>query len=373
MQTDAKLTIITPVYNGEKFIANTINSILASSYQNLELLLIDDGSTDDSLALCRKFASSDPRIKVFHKENGGVAEARNYGLEHATGEYIGFCDQDDEVSGEMYFKMMKRLSTDGTQAAVCGCYRKKKNGEKVIFEKYTDAVLDKPLIREKLLLPMLFKGFDSYSNPEIDIYSTIWNCIISRDLIEQNHLRFFSFINYEDDLIMLLQLLLHAERISTLSDILYFWNTNTSSELHLSAKRYVKNLSQRQDDFLQYVVRQLTTSGIPHKIISEYIYVQQCRNALLQLDNLAALKGHKSLRQIKALADCDCISYIQSVPSATPPQKGFVRNTVILPLLCKRKMIFAYFLNQLINLVRFFVEKYHITEKLERWMKKASS
>lgn len=88
MKTDAKLSIIIPVYNGEKFIAGTIDSILHSTYRNLEILLIDDGSTDDSLALCRKYASSDSRIKVFHKKNGGVAEARNYGLEHATGEYL---------------------------------------------------------------------------------------------------------------------------------------------------------------------------------------------------------------------------------------------------------------------------------------------
>ncbi|MCI9315529.1 MAG: glycosyltransferase [Lachnospiraceae bacterium] len=370
MKTDAKLSIIIPVYNGEKFIAGTIDSILHSTYRNLEILLIDDGSTDDSLALCRKYASSDSRIKVFHKKNGGVAEARNYGLEHATGEYIGFCDQDDEVSGEMYHKMMNRLSKDGSQAAICGCYRKKKSGEKVIFEKYTDAVLDRPLILEKLLLPMLFKGFDAYGNPEIDIYSTIWNCIIAKDLIVEKNLRFFSFVNYEDDLIMLLQLLMYADRISTLSDILYYWNTNISSEMHRSAKRYIKDLEERQERFLNYVVKQLKENGIPPKTISEFVYIQQCRNALLQLDNLAASKNRKTLQQIKELKNCTCISHIQSASTIIAPQKGFVRNTAIIPLLRRKKIVLAYSLNQMIDFVRFFVEKYHITEKMERRMKK---
>lgn len=370
MKTNARLSIILPIYNGEKFIADTINSLLGSTYHNLEILLIDDGSTDSSLEICRNYAASDSRIRVFHKKNGGIAKARNYGLNHATGDYIGFCDQDDEVSKEMYHQMMNRLSEDGSQAAICGCYRKKKSGEKVIFEKYTDALLDRHLIQNKLLLPMLFKGFDAYGNSEIDIYPTIWNCIVSKKLISEKNMRFFSFVNYEDDLIMLLQILLHAEKISTLSDILYDWNTNTGSELHRSAKRYVKDLSQRQDNFLDYVVNQLTDNGIPRNIINEYIYVQQCRNALLQLDNLAALKSHKSLRQIKRLENCTCISHIQAVSYAVAPQKGFVRNTVIIPLLRKKKIVLAYFLNQLIDFVRYFVEKHHITEKMERWMKK---
>lgn len=130
MNTNPKLSIIIPIYNGSLYLETTVRSILASSYANLELLLIDDGSTDASLTICKALATSDTRIKVYHKTNSGIANTRNYGLDHATGDYISFCDQDDEVSEEMYQKMLNRIIQDGSQAAICGCYRQKKTEAK---------------------------------------------------------------------------------------------------------------------------------------------------------------------------------------------------------------------------------------------------
>lgn len=369
MENIFKLSIIVPIYNGEKHIARTIHNILNSSYKNLELLLIDDGSTDNSLSLCQKMAESDSRIKVYHKKNGGIADARNYGISLATGDYIGFCDQDDEVSRNMYQKMLSRITADESQAALCGCYRQKRNGGRVVFEKYTDAIFDCRFITEKLFLPLLFKGFSAYDNEAICIYGTIWNCIISKQLIDNYKMQFRSFVSYEDDLIMLLQLLSHAGRISTLSDILYYWNTNPNSEIHNSTKRYLSDLEARQHRLTSYEVTLLTDHGLSQDTIEAFTYVQQCRNALLQLDNLAASDNRKNIQEIKNLRNCDSISYIQSAPTAIPPQKGFVRNTIIIWLLRKKHVILAYFLNRCINAIRFFVEKYQITEKLERRMK----
>ncbi len=372
MNTSPKLSIIMPIYNGAQYLENTVHSILISSYTNLELLLIDDGSTDASLTVCEALASSDARIKVYHKANSGIADTRNYGLNHATGDYISFCDQDDEVSEEMYQKMLNRIVKDRSQAAICGCYRQKRDRSRIVFEKYTDNVFDRPAIEEKLLLPMLFQGFTLYTNKEINIYPTIWNCIISRQLICEKKVLFRSFVNYEDDLIMLLQLLLQTDQISTLSDILYYWNTNTQSELHRSSGRYLNDLEARQQNFMNYVVNLLSESDIAPEIIEQYTYVHQCRSALLQLDNLAALKDRKTVRRIKELRNCNSISYICSVQNIVPPAKGFIRNTFIIPLLRRRHIVTAYLMNQLINSVRFFVEKYQITERLERKLKRTS-
>lgn len=376
-----KLSIIIPVYNGEKHIEKTVRNLLASSYQNLELLLIDDGSTDGSLALCRKLSKSDCRIQVLHKENGGIGDARNFGLSHATGDYIGFCDQDDEVSGEMYEKMMGRIAIDGSQAAICGAYRQKRNGGRVIFEYYTDNVYSKSAIAEKLLLPMLFQGFAAHANEEIKIYMNIWKCIISKKLIDDHKMKFRTFVTHEDDFVMLLQLFLCADRISTISELLYYWNTNPDSEAHHSAGKYRRNMEARQRSLTDYVTKQLADHGFSRHVLDEYFYVQQCRNALQQLDNLAAFSP-KSKRQaehplsirllrakIKRLRRSDCISYLQSAPVIVPPQKGFVRNTIIIWLLRKKHVTTAYFANRLINTLRFFVEKYQITEKLERRLK----
>ena len=90
-----KLSIIIPVYNAEAFLPRCIESILNQTYRNLEILLVNDGSKDDSLQICLQYAKTDSRILVFDKSNGGAASARNLGLKHVTGEYIGFCDSDD--------------------------------------------------------------------------------------------------------------------------------------------------------------------------------------------------------------------------------------------------------------------------------------
>ena len=92
-----KLSIIIPIYNAEKYLERCLDSVLNQSFQDYELLLIDDGSTDRSAEICDSYAKHDERIKVFHKENGGVSSARNMGLDNATGEWIYFVDADDEV------------------------------------------------------------------------------------------------------------------------------------------------------------------------------------------------------------------------------------------------------------------------------------
>lgn len=101
------ISVIVPVYNAEEFLPRCINSILAQTFTDFELLLIDDGSTDNSRKICQEYAKNDNRIRVFHKENGGVSSARNVGIDNAQGEWICFCDADDELM----HKMLKNIAT----------------------------------------------------------------------------------------------------------------------------------------------------------------------------------------------------------------------------------------------------------------------
>ena len=94
------ISIIVPIYNAEQYLHRCIDSILHQNYTDFELLLIDDGSKDASGAICDEYAAKDTRVRVFHKENGGVSSARNLGLDNAQGEYITFCDADDYVDQE---------------------------------------------------------------------------------------------------------------------------------------------------------------------------------------------------------------------------------------------------------------------------------
>ncbi len=100
------ITVIVPVYNILEYLPRCVRSITAQSYRNLEILLVDDGSTDGTGDLCERLAEEDGRIRVFHKENGGTSAARNLGLAHASGEYVGFVDSDDYIEPDMYEKLL---------------------------------------------------------------------------------------------------------------------------------------------------------------------------------------------------------------------------------------------------------------------------
>ena len=117
------ITVIVPVYNSEKFLEPCINSITAQSYNHLEILCINDGSTDSSLDILRQMACSDPRIKVFSQENAGVSSARNTGLNMAKGEYVTFVDSDDELEPDMYEVLLNLAEKYHADVAHCG-YKK---------------------------------------------------------------------------------------------------------------------------------------------------------------------------------------------------------------------------------------------------------
>ena len=105
---EQKVSIVVPVYNVEKYLKRCVNSLIGQSYSNLEILLVDDGSKDSSLSICKEYELKDSRIRVFHKENEGLGLTRNYGIERATGEYITFVDSDDYLTSDAITAMLDR-------------------------------------------------------------------------------------------------------------------------------------------------------------------------------------------------------------------------------------------------------------------------
>ena len=113
------ISVIVPVYNVEKYLDKCIQSILGQTYSNIELLLIDDGSTDSSGAICDKYVTQDSRVRVFHKSNEGVSAARNWGLDNAKGEWIAFVDADDWIDSDMYERMYNAAVQNQTDMVSC--------------------------------------------------------------------------------------------------------------------------------------------------------------------------------------------------------------------------------------------------------------
>lgn len=115
-----KISVIVPIYNVEKYLRKCIKSIINQTYQNLEIILVDDGATDNSGEICEEYAKKDNRIKVIHKVNGGLSDARNAGIEVATGDYIGFVDSDDYIAEDMYQYLLDLLLLNQADISICG-------------------------------------------------------------------------------------------------------------------------------------------------------------------------------------------------------------------------------------------------------------
>ena len=126
-----KISVIVPVYNVEKYLHRCVDSILAQTYQNIEIILVDDGSTDNSSLICDEYEKQDSRVKVIHKVNGGLSSARNAGIEAATGDYIGFIDSDDYITEDMYLCLYSRIKEDCSSIANCMYVRAFDSGETI--------------------------------------------------------------------------------------------------------------------------------------------------------------------------------------------------------------------------------------------------
>lgn len=119
MENFPLISIIVPIYNVEKYLAKCVQSILHQSYDNLEIILIDDGSTDTSPIICDQLSARDNRILVVHQANGGLSSARNAGLDRATGDYIGFVDSDDWIEEDMYMTLLTAAKEYNADIAIC--------------------------------------------------------------------------------------------------------------------------------------------------------------------------------------------------------------------------------------------------------------
>src|SRR5699024_3764138 len=114
------ISIIIPIYGVEKYIDRCVNSVVNQTYRNLEIILVDDGSPDNCPSICDEWAKKDRRIKVIHKKNGGLSDARNVGMNSATGELIGFIDSDDWVCEEMYQLLYENMKQNDSDISACG-------------------------------------------------------------------------------------------------------------------------------------------------------------------------------------------------------------------------------------------------------------
>lgn len=151
---NALLTVIIPVFNADKHLRFCLQSVVDQTYKNLDILVIDDGSTDRSREIYSEFIQNDNRIRAIRVENGGVAQARNVGIENALGEYIGFVDSDDAIHEKMY-EILIACMDDGIDISICGFERKTEITSSTTKDKISNTMLLQQYTREELLIKFL--------------------------------------------------------------------------------------------------------------------------------------------------------------------------------------------------------------------------
>ncbi len=214
-----KVSVIVPIHNAEKTLSQCMESILAQSYKNLEIILVNDGSTDKSLEICQSFVNIDNRVVVIDKNRGGVSSARNGGLRVSTGDFIQFVDADDTLKPNMEAKLVEAMLKTNADVVICGYDRisgKCVNAKRPKSAVYSEASTFKDTFVE------LYKGA---------FFNAPWNKLYRRDKIKNPFNEGFSM---GEDLLFNLSYFSNCNKISIIIDNLY--NYNVASQVSLAGK-----------------------------------------------------------------------------------------------------------------------------------------
>jgi glycosyltransferase involved in cell wall biosynthesis len=220
-----KVSVIVPVYNVENYIEKCLYSLVTQTLSELEILVVNDGSKDNSDKIIARFVAQYPeRIKVLVKENGGLSDARNFGMCYAEGEYIGFVDSDDYVDPEMYEVMYAKAKEGDYQIVECNLHH--------TFADYEDTEIGEQITEKKKLL--------------MEGRSVVWNKIYKRDWLESTGVNFHKGIIYED-VEFFLKLIPHIERYAYVEPAFVHYVQRESSINHYSSEKTLDILKVLQE------------------------------------------------------------------------------------------------------------------------------
>ena len=287
------LSIIVPVYNVERYLATCLNSIVSQSFEDYELLLIDDGSTDSSGKICDDYALENSRIKVFHKKNEGVSVARNLGIEKSTGEWIYFVDSDDELMSDSLTQLTSRIGDDVD----------------IVEGRYLPVDIEKPSY-----LPQFQDTEEIYTKEEyayrIYRYETkqfhgfLWNKIFRAQVIKDIGLRFHSDIFFKEDGLFIMEYVCRMpHRVLYFHQLLYlYYKRDTGMMKSYLREVSVKSLSHLQAVNMMYEEILLQNPSLKLKyaakdeICRSYRHLRKGRaDKRMKKEMLSLLKQHNSL------------------------------------------------------------------------------
>lgn len=202
------VSVIIPVYNASSYLQECLESVLSQSLADFEIILVDDGSTDNSGLICDEYAKKDNRVKVFHKENEGVCVARNIGLDNAKGDWIAFVDSDDLLLPDALRKMYNAAVLNEVNCVLAGSMVLN-NGEKKVLKQFQEKKFD-----------------DAVSNAP---HPALWGYLFKASIIHQNRIRFIPGLSYSEDRVFICQYTIFCRNILHLADIVYVYRVSSTS------------------------------------------------------------------------------------------------------------------------------------------------
>lgn len=243
------VSVIVPVYNVEQYLRRSVDSILAQTYQNIEVILVDDGSTDDSGKICDEYAARDSRIIVIHQENRGVSAARNAGLDRCSGEYVSFVDPDDWIEKDMFRDMLRAIEEQNADLAVCD--------EAHVSVKAQDIVLKKASHWPELSGVTTVKYNELYE--KIFARTAIMcNKIVKRSVIDAH--RWNPTLSYGEDFVFLLEILEECRSAVIVPNCYYYYYIKRPGNVVSSA---INEKSLELLDNTRMVYDELSKRGFP--------------------------------------------------------------------------------------------------------------
>lgn len=309
-----KVSIIIPVYNVEPYLNRCIESILSQSYDNLELLLVNDGSTDASGSICDTFSKQDGRVKVFHQQNGGVSAARNTGLNHSTGEWICFVDSDDWVESSYLDNFLNNGHVQHTDLIVGG-YR-----HHMVSRRQN--IKNVPLITQAgKQIPLSY----AIENLEENNYLTsVWGKLFSKEIILGLQLKFDKRISFGEDTLFMWEYLATVKNLQTVevADYHYMERDNTGSLTYqLDSYDNIMYINKRILELKKLVADRfgIRSATFLKKIENEYLMLEM--RAVISMYTTEFRKDktfRKSRLQLLAAS-----RHIRSMPDSTPFTKIF--------------------------------------------------
>ena len=265
-----QLSVIVPVYNVESYLKRCVDSILEQTFEEFEVILVEDGSLDNSLEICNKYSESDKRVKVIHKKNGGLSSARNAGLNIAKGKYIAFIDSDDYVSKDMFKTMINLAFSSNYDIVSCGFRR--------FYESRCNESVCKGTIYKYSNIEALANYLLEYDNVNRKIDTVVWNKIYKRELF--NDITFPEGKIYEDGYVTY-KLLYKASNIAHIDDELYYYFQRQDSISNLGfSENDLKSYDDWRDIFrFVYINANYLSSLAGNKYIKKNIsmYIKICK------------------------------------------------------------------------------------------------